>query len=188
MERKNMKEENSFKWSYEKTDETPYYLDLKYQGRIWCDYNLFRIIRREEEKEYKRRDMESRCVIISKNRVMKCRKKCSTDCPYGLNSHRSGFPISLSSIDENNDSEIIDETADIVKKIDIDECIKLINKIVLELNKRDLVIFNCIYINDYSEKYVAEKLNLSRSTICQRLKEIRERIKKELTNINKVVK
>lgn len=61
-------EENGYKWSYEKTDKTPYYYDTEFKGRIWCDHTLFRLFHSMDEAEYKRQDEESRCVILNKIR------------------------------------------------------------------------------------------------------------------------
>lgn len=78
-------EENGYKWSYKKTSITPYYYDIG-SKKIWCDYNLFRMIHSIDESEYKNKDKESRCVIINKKGLpVKCRLNCSSECPFGYN-------------------------------------------------------------------------------------------------------
>lgn len=177
-------EENGYKWSYEKTDETPYYYDMKFKGRIWCDYKLFRMLRSMDEKEYKQQDEESRCVILNKNGLpVKCRLKCSTECPYGLNYSRTGSPISIEAIQEGNSHiNFVDTSADPKQTFDLAELKNKVREILSELNEVERSIYISIRFEEKTERNVAKSLGISQPAVHKKLLKISKMVEEKIKN------
>lgn len=182
MKNKNYYEENGYKWGYEKTNETPYYYDMKFKGRIWCDYKLFRMLRSIDEKEYKHQDEESRCVVLNKNGLpVKCRLKCSTECPYGLNYSRTGSPISIEAIQEGNSHiDFIDNSADPKQLFDVMELENKLKEVLNELSPKDCDLYISIKISGEKEGDIAKKLGVSRNAIHKKIVRISKFIEEKL--------
>lgn len=183
MTNKNYHEENGYKWSYEKTDETPYYYDIEDQ-RIWCDYALFRMLHSMDEAEYKRKDEESRCIVLNKNGLpTKCRLKCSAECPYGLDHSRTGTPISIEAIQEGNSHfDFVDDSADPRLAFERNELQDKIEEILDELSEEERFLYISVTFEEKTERDVAKALGISQPAVHKRLlkvtKSIEEKIRK----------
>lgn len=182
MKNKNYYKENSYKWSYEKTNETPYYYDMKFKGRIWCDYKLFRMLRSIDEKECKRQDEESRCVILNKNGLpVKCRLKCLTKCPYGLNYSRTGSPTSIEAIQEGNSHiDFIDNSADPRLTFQQNELQEKIEEILDESSEEERFLYISITFEGKTERDVAKTLGISQPAVHKRLLKISNEVEGKL--------
>ena len=182
MNNKNYYEENGYKWGYEKTDETPYYYDMKFNGRIWCDYKLFRMLHSMDEAEYKRQDEESRCVILNKNGLpVKCRLKCSSECPYGLNYSRTGSSISIEAIQEGNSHiDFVDDSADPKQLFDVKELENKLKEVLNELSPKDCDLYISIKICGEKESNLAKKLGVSRNAIHKKIVRISKFVEEKL--------
>lgn len=184
MKNKNYYEENGYKWSYEKTDETPYYYDMKFKGRIWCDYKLFRMLRSLDEAEYKRHDEESRCVVLNKKGLLvKCRLNCLTECPYGLNHSRTGSPLSMEAIQEGNSHiDFVDDSADPRQAFELAELERKAKEILDELSEEERFLYISIRLEGKTERDVAKKLRISQPAVHKKflkiIKNIEEKLKK----------
>mgnify|MGYP005757910299 CR=1 FL=1 len=67
--------ENGYVWSYTQNDKTPFFYKINDQEIIWCDKNLFKLLKKINDYEYKKRDLNSRCVILNKNNLpINCRR------------------------------------------------------------------------------------------------------------------
>lgn len=179
-------EENGYKWSYEKTDKTPYYYDTEFKGRIWCDHTLFRLLHSMDEAEYKRQDEESRCVILNeKGLPIKCRLKCSTECPFGLSYSRTGSPISIEAIQEGNSHiDFVDISTDPKQTFYLAELKNKVREILAELNDVERFIYISIRFEEKTERDVAKRLGISQPAVHKKLlkisKTVEEKIKKFL--------
>lgn len=184
MNNKNYFDENGYKWSYEKTDETPYYYDLEFKGRIWCDYALFRMLHSMDEAEYKRQDEESRCVILNeKGLLIKCRLKCSTECPFGLSHSRTGSPISIEAIQEgNNHIDFVDTSADPKQTFDLAELKRKVGEILSELNEVERSIYISIRFEEKTERDVAKSLGISQPAVHKKLLKISKMVEEKIKN------
>lgn len=184
MKNKNYYEENGYKWSYEKTNETPYYYDLELKGRIWCDYTLFRTLHSMDEAEYKRQDEESRCVILNRKGLpIKCRLKCSTECPFGLDHSRTGFPISIEAIQEGNSHiDFIDNSADPKQTFDLAELKSKVGDILAELNEIERSIYISIRFEEKNERDVAKSLGISQPAVHKKFLNISNMVQEKIKN------
>lgn len=97
-----------------KTDERSYYIDLKdSDGKvlktIFVDKHDYLLYMRPVWREWKRKELEKRCLIPAKNSAgyRHCMKDCST-CPHS----RNGKPASLDLMKENTKFEPTDESPD----------------------------------------------------------------------------
>lgn len=182
MTNKKFFEENGYKWSYEKTDETPYYYDTESKGCIWCDHALFRMLHSMDEAEYKRQDEESRCVVLNKNGLpVKCRLKCSAECPYGLNHSRTGSPISIEAIQEGNSHiDFVDTSADPKQTFDLAELKSKVREILGELNDVERSIYISIRFEGKTERDVAKSLGISQPAVHKKLLRISKTVEEEL--------
>lgn len=163
--------ENGYVWSYTQNDKTPFFYKINDQEIIWCDKNLFKLLKKINDYEYKKRDLNSRCVILNKNNLpIKCRRKCSNDCPYGYKGFRSGYSISINSIEEKSNFTFVDFESDLINKYDKAELINLIKKEIIQLTDIEKDIIVSIFYNNKTEREIAKKYGVSQSAIHQRLK------------------
>lgn len=183
-------EENNYKWSYEETKETPYYYDMEFKGRIWCDYQLFRLLRSQDEKEYKKRDIESRCVCINKHGLStKCRLKCSIECPYGENHSRMGCPVSMDAIQQNNNHiDFVDESADPRNFYDLREIENNIDEVLANLSSKARLMYILIKFYGETERSVGRRFNMSQPAIHKIIEKINKTIEEKLKNNFLVIK
>ena len=168
-------DENGYKWSYEKTDETPYYYDLEFKGRIWCDHTLYRMLHSMDEAEYKRQDEESRCVILN--------EKGPTECPFGLCHSRTGSPISIEAIQENNSHiDFVDTSADPKQTFDLAELKNKVGEILAELNEVERSIYISIRFEEKTERDVAKSLGISQPAVHKKLLKISKTVEEKIKN------
>lgn len=179
---KNYFEENGYKWGYEKTDETPYYYDLEYKGRIWCDYPLFKMLRSMDEKEYKQMDEESRCVLFNKNGLpVKCRLNCSTECPFGPNHSRAGSAVSIEAMQEGNSHiDFVDTESDPSKAYSYFEIQDAFEAAISSMDETDRAIYVSIRINGGTERNAAKALGISQPAVHKRLAKASAEIEEKL--------
>lgn len=184
MTNKNYFEENGYKWSYEKTDETPYYYEMELKKRIWCDHALFRMLRSMDEAEYKRQDEESRCVILNQKALpVKCRLNCSTECPFGFYHPRTGTPISMEAIQESNGNiDFIDDSADPKQAFDLMELKSKVMEALGELGKEERSIYLSIRFEGKTEREVAKNLGISQPAVHKRLLITSKKVKEKIQN------
>lgn len=177
-------EENGYKWSYEKTDETPYYYDLEFKGRIWCDHTLFRMLHSMDEAEYKRQDEESRCVILNeKGLPIKCRLKCSAECPFGSSHSRTGSPISIEAIQEGNSHiDFVDTSPDPKQIFGLAELKSKLGEILAELNEDERSIYISIRFEEKAERDVAKSLGVSQPAVHKKLLKISKMVEEKIKN------
>ena len=175
-------EENGYKWSYEKTDETPYYYDMKFKGRIWCDHALFRMLRSMDEAEYKRRDKESRCIVINKKGLpVKCRHKCSTECPFGPNHSRTGAAMSMEALREGNSHiDFVDDSADPRRHFDLEELERIFKEALDELSQDERLLYISTRIKGAGEREVAKRMGISQPAVHKRLLGISKTIEEKM--------
>jgi RNA polymerase sigma factor (sigma-70 family) len=181
MAEKKIFEENGYKWCKEKTDETPYYINLEYKGKIWCDYRLFRLYKRMNEQESKAADNESRCLVFNKNKLLvKCRLNCETECPYGPNHGRTGKPVSLDSIQEKSNFDFADSESDPDEEYSERETFSTFAQTIAKLDKTDRLIYLSIRMKGKTEREIAKELGISQPAVHKRLVKTAEYVKKNM--------
>lgn len=158
------------------TKERYLYIDLEGGGgRIWVNKEDYINYRRIIEAEWQAKLDESRCLIPAQRGLYKrCREKCS-ECPY----HRTGNNISYDLIIENTGNELPDGL-DIRADYELNEVReKLWAEVALldELDQRILRLYN----EDYTEREIAQKIDLSQKAVNLRInkciKLLREKLK-----------
>ena len=157
------------------TEERNYYIDLEYQGRIWVTKEMYQRLMSDVWNEWKRNERISRCQISSGNGgVKRCEKKCE-NCVY----FRSGETIYLDELYEKYEFELADSSPSIVDQINENERNEVLWKAVSELDSTDQKIIK-MYSLGYSEREIAKELQLPRTTINYRKKEILKILREKL--------
>lgn len=160
---------------YEPSTERTYYIDLEYQGRIWVTKEMYQRLMKDNWSEWKRNERISRCQIFNENGgIKRCDKKCE-DCIY----FRSGKTISLDELYEKYEFELEDSSRTIVDRINESERNAALWTAIDELDSTDQKIIK-MYSLGYSEREIAKKLQLPRTTINYRKKDIMKILREKL--------
>lgn len=172
--KENQKEIN---W-YEQTEERNYYIDLEYQGRIWVTKEMYQRLMRDDWNEWKRKERTSRCQISNENGgVKRCDNKCKS-CNY----LRSGQMISLDELNEKYEFELVDSSPTIIDQINEKERNDALETAISELDSTDKEIIKMFSLG-YSEREIAKELQLPRTTISYRKKDIIENLREKLQHL-----
>jgi len=164
----------------QKTEDRPYYLDLKYYGLIYVDYEMFRVYRSFEEAEYKRSVRSGRCKITGENGHL---KRCEDDCSQ-CSLIRSGKDISLDMLYEQYELEFCDNSNDLIDSIQETEKSNYISAAIKKLPDDEQMIIKGCYFDDKKITEIAADLNINERTVRRKRDHALLFLKTELADID----
>ena len=141
-----------------------------------CTEEYFHSHRNEERNERRRKDIESRCMIPSKQfGLVKCRADCSV-CPK----MRDGHPVSIDYMRENYDFEFSDTSHEIEReKRQEQDRADLVWRLVAELDPSDQQILE-LFNEGKTDAAIAEFVRKSRSMVQERRTKLIDMLKEKM--------
>lgn len=134
-----------------------------------CSAELMKYDQAEKEKERKREDMITRCMIPSERKgLVRCMHACST-CPYKKNPndpneeyHRTSGTVSIEFLFDNYELEFADDTTNLLETFSKKE---ILDKAIELIKKRSQLDQQIASLLNLSDSEIAEKLGKPRTTI-----------------------
>lgn len=134
-----------------------------------CSKELMRYDLSEKDKEKKRKDMMTRCMVPSERKgLVRCMHPCSS-CPYKKNPsdpneeyQRTGGTVSIEFLFDNYDFEFADESDDLLESLSKQEILDRAAMLIKERSQLDQQIASLLNLSNYQ---IAEKLGVPSSTV-----------------------
>lgn len=170
-----------FEIGEEESPETPFYYQGEgYKRKIWLNEEGYRFLSSLDDKERKKTDEESRCLVYNENGLLiRCRKKCS-GCPVYQKYGRIGGGLSMDALQEGNSHIDFVSSDDVATGYAKKEIFDALGKALSEIDELDQRIFSLCFEEERSEREASSILGISQPAIHKRIAKLKTCLREKL--------